>query len=973
MLRDVGRSARSSTRNQPSRSHCNIEEIKGLVDKLRRKRSTINELMKNAEDKQFTDSFVKEWLVDLKHTIYDANSLLDRIDTVASHAAKQDNPSKIKEITKKLEEFAEEGKLLGLISRDEKDKDLDGQVCDGRITTSSWDDFDAVCARNAAEDQIMNLVLSSPEKDKVDVIAIVGMGGLGKTTLAKFVYHHPDVEGKFMMRSWACVSDRFDLAHVTRSILEDLTERPAPGFRSLAGLQQYLKKKLRRKRFLIVLDDVWQRSSEKWQKLMAPFNVGAPGSKVIVTTREWFVVSKVVIANYTYELKPMSKEEGLSLFSKVVTANHDISLSPEKEDIGKKIVMKCGGLPLAIKTLGCLLRSDDYESEWENISHSSLWQLLEGQNDIVSALRLSYSNLPPHLKSCFAYCALFPQGHEFSEEVLVNLWIDEGFLQQQCDDKDIKKDELIKMVAKSCFNDLRSYFTQPYSDVYVMHDVMHDLARLLYKDFHLQLEGGRTLKDCEKVRHVSFHSRECNGCIDDVGLGEMMCLQTFLAHRMHPEWSLEDNILRELLLQQPPLRVLCLRGSSVSTLPDEIGKLELLRCLDVSYTVVNILPDSLFELHNLRRLLCDGCDSLYAFHYKMSGLHSLRRFTLSGKHLRETPQYLCQLRDCSVRLVFSLPLDVAMARANVSGSGRQVATDCDGSLLYVEVHINKSDFSYAIQNYDHFTRGDHSNLLESLRPHKDSKKVSIEHFNGRFPAWVVDQSYNNIHVVELSHCRLSSGSMPPLGQMPSLKSLSIRDIANMKILGREFYDCKDPFRFLEELFFEDMKDWEEWEQSDDVVGGICFFRRLRNLRLVNCPSLNGRLPAQLPSLTELSIDGCSNLVTSCLDDKRFFKFSSLQRLVLAGCDSVERFPAEGSLPPSLTSFQIMRFTELNRLGLQNLTSLESLNISHCPKLEALSVERLTRTSKDLHLYDNHPNLVEQCQRDYSSAWNIRTH
>lgn len=240
------------------------------------------------------------------------------------------------------------------------------------------------------------------------------------------------------------------------------------------------------------------------------------------------------------------------------------------------------------------------------------------------------------------------------------------------------------------------------------------------------------------------------------------------------------------------------------------------------------------------------------------------------------------------------------------------------------------------------------------------EEVEIEFFNGtKLPDWLVDRSYSNIGRIVLFQCRLSSGEMPMLGRLPSLKYLSVSDVGNLKRLGRDLYDCNDPFGTLEELHFQNMKEWEDWEPSDDAARGICFFPLLEKLRVSDCRRLKGRFPAHLPSLKELFIHGCRclielnvypqlvsleitkcgpGLVNLCLDEKKFHMFPSLRVLVLGDCDSVESFPAEGSLRTTLTSLSIKNFTKFKMLdvtGLQSLICLEELLIFGCPMLEAL--------------------------------------
>ncbi|KAL9256695.1 putative disease resistance RPP13-like protein [Drosera capensis] len=665
----------------------------------------------------------------------------------------------------------------------------------------------------------------------------------------------------------------------------------------------------------------------------------------------------------------MSEDDGWSLFSNDVFGDGEIRKYPKLEAIGKELVMKCHGLPLAIRTLCGLLRSVEEEVKWVGILESSFWQLPSDQNDIVPALGLSYFYLPSHLKTCFTYCSLFPKDYRFFKDELVNLWIDEGFVQQGSDNRPVE------VVGKVYFDELlsRSFFTIGEYSLYVMHDVIHDLAQTVYGDFIQQLEAHWAVKSCKKIRHLSYNGAGDLGSMKIKGLSQFQSLPTFMAHSSSwsRRWDLNGEMLHSIFFPQNSLRVLCLRFSGIRILPDTISNLKLLRCLDVSYTDVVELPASLSKLYHLRCLLCEGCDHLKGLYNDMSQYNSLRRLTLSGMQLRDPPPNLIRLIECSIELELYLPYSVEPLLQSAPEEG----------ILDVQVKIDKSAFSYSITvAATSFSHADHGNLLESLRPHRELKKVEIECFNGtRFPDWLVDQSYCNIEMVRLVNCRLSSGSMPMVGRLPSLKYLILDNVGNVTRLGTELYNCCDQFSSLEKLVIAGMEEWEEWEEwepSDDA-GGRCFFPPLEELRLVNCPRLKGRLPTNLPSLTRLDIRGCPSLielkgylhhhqqqlasleisecgprlVNPCLVDVKIFQF--LKRLVLGDCDSVETFPAEGSLPTSLNFLRIMRFTKLKRLdvaGLQSLVQLEILDIQSCPMLEALPKERLpiisSRTEDD---------------------------
>jgi len=148
----------------------------------------------------------------------------------------------------------------------------------------------------------------------LSIASIVGMGGMGKTTLAQHLYNDPKLKGKFDVKSWVCVSQEFDVFNITRDILEGITGSTDDS-RGLNMVQKRLKEKLSGKRFLIVLDDVWNEKRDQWEALHTPFNYGAQGSKALVTTRSMKVAS-IMRSNKILQLKQLKEKYCRQLFSK---------------------------------------------------------------------------------------------------------------------------------------------------------------------------------------------------------------------------------------------------------------------------------------------------------------------------------------------------------------------------------------------------------------------------------------------------------------------------------------------------------------------------------------------------------------------------------------------------------------------------------------------------------------------------------
>ena len=219
----------------------------------------------------------------------------------------------------------------------------------------------------------------------------------------------------------------------------------------MEDMKKTFNEKVCQKKYLLVLDDVWNKRREDWEKVRPLLEVGAKGSKIVVTTRNTEVS---FMGNNTrpFELKGLGEKESWNLFSSITFGGEENSVSEEIKKVGKEIVNMCNGVPLIINTIGgILLQFKSDLSKWKSIrDNENLLSLPHGSDNVLRVLKLSYDNLPTYLKQCFTYCALFPQDYEIEKQLLVQLWIAQGYIQSS------NRNEQLEDIGDRYFEELMS-------------------------------------------------------------------------------------------------------------------------------------------------------------------------------------------------------------------------------------------------------------------------------------------------------------------------------------------------------------------------------------------------------------------------------------------------------------------------------------------------------------------------------------
>ncbi|GAV67861.1 LOW QUALITY PROTEIN: NB-ARC domain-containing protein, partial [Cephalotus follicularis] len=259
-------------------------------------------------------------------------------------------------------------------------------------------------------EKIVGMLLGkSSEGPPLHIISIIGMGGVGKTTVAQLVYNDQRVEAHFEKKIWVCVSDPFDEIRIAKAILEGL-ERSVPNLNELESLLQAIRDSVGGKKFLMVLDDVWTEKPTSFEQLKNSLKCGLPGSRILVTTRKE-KVARIIGTTDMIPLKQLTDKECLSLFTRIAFFGRSEEECEYLKDISEEISSKCMGLPLAAKVLGGLLCDKTTRPEWESVLRSEVWELEEVSEDMFAPLLLSYYDLSAKMRRCFSYCAIFPKDY----------------------------------------------------------------------------------------------------------------------------------------------------------------------------------------------------------------------------------------------------------------------------------------------------------------------------------------------------------------------------------------------------------------------------------------------------------------------------------------------------------------------------------------------------------------------------------
>ncbi|KAJ1688724.1 hypothetical protein LUZ63_012879 [Rhynchospora breviuscula] len=863
------------------------------------------------------------------------------------------------EVTAGMEDLLQRAKELGIDYLSESQFEVRTNL--SRETTSFLSEAERkVFVREAEKDQIIDWLTRETEAP-LSSFGIVGVGGLGKTTLARCVYQELSRTDFFEKIIWVCVSTEFSVKVITEKILDLLGEK-CNGDNSLEVLQQWLATKIHSKKILLILDDVWEdKERGDWEQLIAPLSGARQGSQILFTTRQKSVadlLANVISTKHeSLALRDLEEQKLRLIFDCYAFHPFNLDKYGDLQAIGDEIVKKLHGSPLAARVIGSLLNSQLDLDFWRRILDKDSLINLEQANDVMEVLKLSYYNLPADLQICFRFCSIFSEDHRFLKEDLIKMWMASGFLWQksweQKRPEDIGEDYFNILLRKSFFEVSKT------EEGYVMHDLIHELATKASEGECCRVGLGhndKSLNIPSTVRHVSVHESEIQKISHLENIRSLVITTCEQQDETVPKFFvLPNNLVKK------SLRLLKIEAYRCCKLQEELSYSVHLRYLSIGPILFkHIIQAPIDKLYHLLVLEVIGTEDSRIETTGMANLVNLRYMrlpdhimkTISGVHMMTSLQELtffigresghginelCTLNNLRLLTTFNVenirdPVEATSAKLLAMKNLRSLKLICtsDGTNL-----------------------DNPEEIFDNLQPCQNLMELEIKNYKGqRFPMWMRgDMPLVNLSTLVLSGCPHLK-SQPCFSQIPHLKKLQILMCPNINILPDMPLSLTDFMIWDVGLSalpkFSTVYDSTKLSQTSS----------LRYVHIEKCPNLimlHGFLQqctVDLHGLKELSIARCENLAQIPMD--AFRTCVSLETLNISDCPkltslpriplSLIRFAIYGigvsALPDNIEFRAVQSFWVVNCENLvqipkgafSKLMSLDTLRIRDCPKL-----------------------------------------
>ncbi|CAL4980810.1 unnamed protein product [Urochloa decumbens] len=605
-------------------------------------------------------------------------------------------------------------------------------------------------------------------KKHLRIVSIAGVGGLGKTTLAKVVYDKLKVQ--FDCGAFVSVSHSPNIERIFISMLHQLGGKNIEATWSQQQLIDELRKFLQDKRYFIVIDDIWETCV--WETIQYALIDNECGSKVISTTRNLDIAETI---GAVYKLQPLSRFDSRKLFCLRIFGTEETCIPNELAEVSENILKKCGGVPLAIITIASMLANgkENTRKSWFKVSHI-LGSGLEDSPDVIKDMRrilsISYYDLPPHLKTCMLYLSSYPEDSGIWTKELILKWVGEGFIlkDQRKSFYEMGEHYVAELINRSMIEPFHVYHDRDKKAYFRLHDMVLDLITHLSTEdgFLTTLDGQRPIHLPKKIRRLSIKSS--NGQyvkqLPIVGLDHVRSLSvseeafyslpdllTFPVLRLLDLIGCKqvDNHYFSIICNLFHLRYLRLSYTSITEIPKEIRNLQYLEVLDMSETEVQKLPSTFVQLRQLlylhvsRTRIPDGFGKLKHLH------------VLDGTIIVESPTMMHDLAELTEMTRMGLRFH------EWNESYENPVIQCLGSLVkleYLKLIGCNGDFG---SRCDKVTPG--PQLLQNINM-KSSTICAV-------PRWM--SSLCALTILHISLLTLGEEDLHVLGSIPSLSHLQL--------------------------------------------------------------------------------------------------------------------------------------------------------------------------------------------------------
>ncbi|KAL6653870.1 hypothetical protein ACP70R_008794 [Stipagrostis hirtigluma subsp. patula] len=948
--------------------------VSGEIKKLEGNTEGLKYFLADAERRRLTDQSVQRWVMKLKGTMYDATDILDlcRLEADERRESKCSSWSKmmpsclqpllfclrnpvhahkignrIKELNQQLDDIHKEASRfnfnINLGSSPEPRKSIDVEHY-SRKTTSEF--VESAIVGQKIEEDTKKLVqeLTNNGNYNIKVVSIVGMGGIGKTTLAQKIFKETPIEEHFKIKVWLSITQHFNETELLMTAIKHAGGHHG-GEQNKTLLTRILTDTLSQGKFLLVMDDVW--SSKAWDDVLGvPVRKASrkqPGSRVLVTTRSEDLVQRMQATFHQYHVRSLDNEDAWSLLKKQLPPNQVVGIDQLKE-IGMRIVEKCDGLPLAVKVMGGLL-STRYPSEhdWKDVLNDSAWSVSGLPKELDNPIYLSYEDLCPQLKQCFLYCSLFPKGESIWITEAVPMWISEGFIQPQ--DRSSSHDDRLEELATKYYRQLimRNLIEPTHSSSNTgyectMHDVVRSFAQFVAREELLVVQDVQAARRSNEssIRHLSIGSTE--SVLEWADLQKHKSLRTLVL-------NCRVDLPRDSLTSFPSLRVLRIKYADCDKLVDSLCHLRHLRYLRLEETNISKLPDNINRMKFLQHIILDSCPNLAHLPSSITKLVHLRTLDMEYSNINVVPKGIGGLTN--LRMLKGFPVHMGMdggwcsleeiaslsqlrdltvkGLENMSSSSfaEKAMISSKSHLSYLRLNCSSSR---SIGSGDEIEQRQRTieEVFDKLCPPNCIKNLGMERYFGcRLPHWMsvpataAFKSLRFLHFEELTSCiRLLDG----LCRLPCLEAFTIIGAPAIKSVGPEFQAASSlavgggaaatsaAFPKLRNLVLVGLSEWEEWEweeQGEDAAADTIAMPALETLYIDNCKL--SRLPP-----------GLANSKRHALRELNLYEIANLT--------SVENFP-------SVVDLDVMDCPELKRIS--GLSRLQKTRIIRCPNVEVL--------------------------------------